>query len=65
MTKNSASGRSEDADYQDRMFGQGANPPPTKGPLASRSASPKQYATSGMEKALGAHADKVHPPKRR
>lgn len=40
---------------------QGHNPPPTRAPLASRSASPAGYNTSGMERAMGAHADKMHP----
>lgn len=39
----------------------GDNPRPTKAPLASRSASPAGYATSGMEAAMGKHADKLHP----
>lgn len=43
----------------------GVNPAPTKAPLAPRSASPAAYATSGMESALGALADKTHPPKKR
>lgn len=43
----------------------GANPAPTRAPLASRSASPGGYATSGMERAMGAHADKEHPVKGR
>jgi len=63
--KNTATGRGEDADYQDQMFGQGTNPTPTRSPLQTRSASPAQYATSGMEKALGEHADKLHPPRKR
>lgn len=65
MTKNAADGRSENADYQDRMFGQGANPKPTKAPLQSRSASPARFNTSGMENAMGSLADKTHPPRRR
>lgn len=40
---------------------QGHNPAPTRAPLASRSATPGGYNTSGMEKAMGTHADKVHP----
>lgn len=43
----------------------GANPAPTKAPLASRSASPPSSNTSGMERAMAAHADKVHPTRRR
>lgn len=43
----------------------GDNPKPTKGPLQSRPASPNGYATSGMERAMGAQADKMHPPKLR
>lgn len=38
---------------------------PTKAPLQSRSASPAHMNTSGLERAMGAHADKVHPVKRR
>lgn len=60
-----SSGRGETADYQDQMFGQGKNPKPTRGPLQTRSASPASTNTSGMETAMAAHADKVHPPKRR
>ena len=44
---------------------QGENPIPTKGPLAARSASPAAYATSGIERAMGDHADKVHPVSKR
>ncbi len=40
---------------------QGSNPVPTRGPIAARSASPAAYATSGIERAMGAHADKMHP----
>jgi hypothetical protein len=43
----------------------GANPAPTRGPLQTRSASPTSSYTSGMESAMGALADKTHPPKRR
>lgn len=43
----------------------GANPAPTKGPLASRSASPAGYNTSGMELAMGQAADRLHRVKRR
>jgi hypothetical protein len=37
---------------------------PTKGPLATRSASPNDaaYATSGIEQAMGALADRLHKP---
>lgn len=35
---------------------------PTKAPLQSRSASPAAYATSGIEQAMGALADKLHKP---
>lgn len=41
----------------------GNNPKPTRAPLHDRSASPANYASSGMESAMGAHADKMHPPK--
>lgn len=65
MTKNAADGRGEDADRQDQMYGQGANPKPTKQPLETRSASPARFNTSGMEDALGKLADEKHPPRRR
>lgn len=35
-------------------------PAPTKAPLAPRYASPANYNTSGIERAMGEHADKVH-----
>lgn len=38
---------------------------PTNRPLQPRSASPANYNTSGLEAAMGAHANKMHPPKRR
>lgn len=44
---------------------QGANPRPTRAPLQSRSASPAAYNTSGMESAMGAAADKLHPVRQR
>lgn len=53
--------RAPDADSLDQ---QGANPTPTRAPLAPRSASPASYATSGMESALGGLADKLHKPRR-
>lgn len=56
--------RAPEADAND-LASQGANPPPTKGPLAPRSASPAAYNTSGMESSLGALADKMHPPRKR
>jgi hypothetical protein len=40
---------------------QGENPKPTRGPLATRSASPDAYATSGMERAMHAQANREHP----
>lgn len=40
---------------------QGYNPKPTRGALADRSASPGGYNTSGIERAMGAAADKLHP----
>jgi hypothetical protein len=52
--------RSEDQDRNEQLNGQGANPTPTRAPLAPRSASPAEYATSGMERALGQLADKTH-----
>lgn len=57
--------RGEDADYQDQMFGQGNNPRPTNAPMAPRPASPAEHNTSGMERALGQMADKVHPVRKR
>lgn len=38
---------------------------PTKAPLQSRPAAPTNHNTSGMEGALGALADKMHPRKGR
>ena len=38
---------------------------PTKGPLQTRVASPAKYNTSGIERSMGALADKMHSPKRR
>lgn len=63
--KNSVTGRDDNADYQDQMFGQGKNPAPTRAPLQDRSSAPDKYTTSGMERALHAHANKVHPVKPR
>jgi hypothetical protein len=42
-----------------------APPKPTRGPLADRSASPGNYNTSGMERAMGALADQLHKPSQR
>lgn len=42
---------------------QGTNAPPTRVPLAPRSASPDAYTTSGLERAMGEHANRVHPLK--
>lgn len=43
-----------------------APPAPVKGAgLQTRSASPSNYNTSGMERGMGALADKMHPVKRR
>lgn len=53
-------GRNEDADANDQAFGQGENPKPTNAKLERRSGSPKEYATSGIEAAMGAQADKIH-----
>lgn len=41
----------------------GANPAPTRAPLAARSASPSSGYGSGIESAMGAMADKLHPTK--
>lgn len=38
---------------------------PTRAPLQTRSASPANYATSGIERAMGSQADRMHPSKRR
>lgn len=38
---------------------------PTKAPLQTRSASPDRNNTSGMERAMAAEADRLHPPKHR
>lgn len=38
---------------------------PTKARLHDRSASPADHNTSGMERAMAAHADKVHPTRKR
>lgn len=57
--------RTPEQDNADQAFGQGTNPAPTKAPLAPRSSSPAAYATSGMERALGSLADRVHKPKPR
>ena len=45
-------------------YANGENPKPTKAPLERRSASPNdpRYATSGIEQAMGALADKLHKP---
>lgn len=51
--------RDEGQDARDAKQG-GANPAPTKAPLARREGSPAAYATSGMESALGKLADKAH-----
>jgi hypothetical protein len=40
-------------------------PAPTKAPLRPRSASPAELNTSGIERAMGQHADRVHPVKHR
>lgn len=42
---------------------QGTNAPPTRAAPAPRSASPDAYTTSGLESAMGAHADRIHPLK--
>ena len=36
-------------------------PKPTKAGLATRVGSPNSYGTSGIEAAMGASADKIHP----
>lgn len=52
--------RSEEQDRAEQQFGQGRNPRPTNAPLKTQSASPAAYATSGVERALGQLADKIH-----
>ena len=43
-------------------YADGQHAKPTKAPLQTRSASPAAYATSGIEQAMGALADKLHKP---
>lgn len=38
---------------------------PTKAPLRTQQGSPASMNTSGIERAMGQHADKLHPVKRR
>jgi hypothetical protein len=38
---------------------------PTRAPLQARSASPPQHNTSGIERAMAAEADRLHPPRKR
>ena len=38
--------------------------PPTRAPLRDKQASPAAHNTSGIERAMGAAADKLHPTKR-
>lgn len=52
--------RTLDQDYQEQMFGQGDNPKPTNDKLKNKGSSPAKYATSGIEAAMGAQADKIH-----
>ena len=47
-----------------RNYASGANPKPTKA-FAGRSSAPASSNTSGMERAMGALADRMHAPKRR
>jgi hypothetical protein len=56
-------GRDEDAEYRDQMFGQGKSQRPTNAGLQRREASPSELNSSGMERAMGALADKMHKPK--
>lgn len=51
--------RDEGADARDQQA-QGFNPRPTNAPLKTQTATPAEYNTSGIERALGAHADRVH-----
>ena len=44
---------------------QGHNPRATRAPLQARSGVPAGSETSGMERAMSEHADKVHPVGRR
>lgn len=63
--KGASQQRSQDADQHEQANGQGANPAPTRRSIADRSASPDNYVTSGMERAMHQQANKVHPIKRR
>lgn len=47
-----------------RAYASGHNPKPTKAPLQDRRSVPAgaAYATSGMERAMGALADATHKP---
>lgn len=42
----------------------GKNPTPTRGPLSARTSAPVEYATSGLDRAMIAQADKLHKPRR-
>jgi hypothetical protein len=49
----------------DRTMESSIPPAPTRAPLQDRRASPNELATSGMERAMAQHADRVHPVRRR
>lgn len=51
---------------EDRIGNQqsGANPKPTKA-FAGRTSTPSSANTSGIERAMGAQADRLHKPRRR
>jgi hypothetical protein len=44
---------------------QGENPKPTRAPLEARSSAPAAYATSGIERAMHAQANREHPVTKR
>lgn len=56
--------RAEGADAADAAA-QGSNPRPTRAPLQDRSSVPRNTQASGMEGAMSAMADKLHPRKSR
>ncbi len=65
MSSESKLGGSVENDPNEPTNLSGAHARPTRGPLNSRSASPAEYQTSGMEAALGRLADQTHKPRSR
>lgn len=57
--------RTQEQDQLEQATGQGANPAPTRNGISARTSAPAEYATSGMEKAMGDLADKIHKPIKR